>query len=110
MRLEPLPGFGMAAVERINRWWLHGWPIYFVTSRVGVEPKHQTENWLMDAGIARPTVIVASRKGMAADLLGATHAIDDKAENAWMVHWLSPKTRIYLLDAPYNRVEGDARG
>lgn len=109
-RLEPLPGFGMPAVERINRLARVGHPIYYVTARIGIEPHQQTYEWLAEHGLWRPQVIASKWKGDMAKSLGATHAIDDKAENAWMVHWLSPATRIYLLDAPYNRYDAERVG
>lgn len=75
--------------------------LYFVTSRVGKNPKRQTEDWLSDV-VRRPTVIVSSRKGEICAGIGADYCIDDKAGNAVYVAYHSPRTKSYLLSAPYN--------
>jgi len=80
-------------------------PIYFVTSRPD-DVAQTTTRWLEHTlGIDCPSVILSKKKGEVARLLGATHAIEDRLENAWMIHWLSdnPQTKTYLLDRPYNR-------
>jgi len=76
--------------------------VYFVTSRVGIAVKWQTETWLkLHYAIPNPTVILASRKAEIAAGLQATHAVEDKAENAMCLAWFSP-AKSYLLDRPYN--------
>lgn len=79
--------------------------VYFVTNRPGGTAKNQTEAWLADFGLVDPTVIVTKFKGELAKAVVATHAIEDKAENAWCIAWLSPGTTSYLVDRPYNRYD-----
>lgn len=82
-------------------------PVYFVTARHTKGAKEQTEWWLRWHGLDNPTVITTPLKGEFADLVGAGYAIDDKAENAWCVSWLTRgKTQSYLLNRPYNETEG----
>lgn len=90
--------------DRIQRLKLDN-TVYFVTNRVGIRPHVQTRMWLERHGVYRPTVIVSKLKGEVAKALSATHFIEDKAENAWCVAWLSPGTQSYLLDAPYNQYD-----
>ena len=84
--------------------------VYFVTSRPGVNVKHQTEMWLTQQGISRPTVLISSLKGQVASGLKATHLIDDKAGNCVYVAYESPKTQVYLLDREYNRFDPSVIG
>ena len=82
-------------------------PTYFVTHRPDPCIKF-TAHWLSEViGIDHPSVIISKKKGEVSRILGATHAIDDKLENAWCIHWLSdnPQTKVYLLDRPYNRID-----
>ena len=79
--------------------------VYFVTNRPGVTAKGQTERWLRERGVVNPTVIISARKGDIAAALGAHFAIDDKAGNAIATSYISPKTKSYLLDAPYNQFD-----
>jgi FMN phosphatase YigB (HAD superfamily) len=85
------------------------WPIYFVTARVGKTPQPQTEIWLARQGIEYSTVIVSHLKGEAAVVLGATHAIDDKAGNAISTSYMSD-AESYIIDRPYNRFDHDVVG
>lgn len=78
--------------------------VYFVTSRPGLLAKQQTEVWLFRQGIANPTVIMSNRKGEVANTLGVQFAIEDKAENAWCIAWLS-QAASFLLDWPQNRYD-----
>lgn len=85
--------------------------VYFVTSRVGKNPKRQTEVWLHNTtGIDCPTVIVSNRKGEVCAGIGADYCLDDKAGNAVYVGYHSPKTKSRLLDAPYNRFDHEVLG
>lgn len=84
--------------------------VYFVTSRPGEYAKQQTEHWLQLHGISHPTVIISSKKGEAAAMLGADYCLDDKAENAWCVAWLSPRTKSFLLSRKYNQYDPLAFG
>jgi 5'(3')-deoxyribonucleotidase len=80
--------------------------VYFVTNRQrkGIRVKQQTEDWLRcNVGIENPTVILTKFKGDTAKAIGADYAIDDKPENAWCMSWLSPDTKSYLLNKPYNQ-------
>lgn len=76
--------------------------VYFVTSRVGVNVKVQTEEWLIERGIYDPTVVISAKKGEIAVGLDARWAIDDKASNAVFIKHASPETASYLLSRPYN--------
>ena len=79
---------------------------YFVTARVGVEAKRQTERWLSDViGVLSPTVVISPRKGEVASALFATHAIDDKAGNAIIISWMSRNTKSYILDRLHNQFD-----
>lgn len=87
-----------------------GHDVYFVTSRLGAYAKQQTEDWLMSQGVLDPTVIVSSKKGEIASAVGADYCLDDKAENAWCVAWMAPKTQACLLDRIYNHYDPNAFG
>lgn len=78
---------------------------YFVTNRVGPNPKQQTEQWLRRHVSSSPTVVVTGKKGEFARAVGADYAIDDKAGNAVFMQYHSPKTKSYLLDTPFNRFD-----
>ena len=79
--------------------------VYFTTSRPGKSSKIQTEMWLQKYNVFNPTVIVTNKKGEVAKVLGADYAIDDKAGNAIVIPYFSPKTRSYLLGAKYNQFD-----
>lgn len=80
--------------------------MYFCTSRTGMSPKRQTENWLTHRlYLSCPTVVVTSKKGDFANIIGADFSIDDKAGNAVCVAYLSPYTQSYVLDRQYNRFD-----
>jgi len=105
--LSPLASW--KELEQINR--LHRKAdVYFVTHRMGIHPKVQTEFWLQSWGILSPTVIVSGLKAEIAKGICATHAIDDKFGNAYMVSCHSRETKSYLLDAPYNQVDHEIVG
>lgn len=77
--------------------------IYFITSRVGVRPKQQTEHWLRNyLGLQYPTVLISSKKGYAAAALKLDAYIDDNRDNIIDVATQSPATRAFLLDRAYN--------
>lgn len=84
--------------------------VYFVTSRPGAWAKPQTESWLRARGVENPTVIISSLKGEVAKSLEADYSIEDKAGNAVMIKYWSPKTHSYILDWPYNRFNQDILG
>jgi len=90
--------------------------LYFATSRVGNDPLHQSKVWLEEHGIFRPNVVVTKRKGEFCRVVNATYAIDDKADNASAIAWLSERegdpsrTIPYLITRPYNQYDELAIG
>lgn len=85
--------------------------VYFVTGRRGGElVADVTATWIeMNYGIQHPSVIVTEKKGEFARLCKVTHAIDDKLENAWAVHWMAdrPQVRSYIITRRYNDLQTD---
>jgi uncharacterized HAD superfamily protein len=80
--------------------------VYFITARMGLNVKLQTEDWLEFHQLAHnPTVLIAYDKGPLAKSLRLTHFIDDKAGNCSDVLVSSPETHVFLLDRNYNRPE-----
>ena len=77
--------------------------LYFVTNRMGIRPKYQTEQWFVEHLGAQVTVLISEAKGSIAKALNLDFYIDDKAENILHVQELSPTTFAYLLDRPYNQ-------
>lgn len=79
--------------------------IYFITNRIGVQVKQQTEHWLeMRLGLDVPTVLISAEKGMCAAALKLDAYIDDNYMNILDVARSSPTTRAYLLNRRYNTV------
>jgi len=117
-----------AAIKTIPDWWIkvpaipdmptflriadltYAHDLYFVTNRTGVDVKTQTERWLRMRGVLQPTVIISKKKGEMAAAIGADFAIDDKAGNALYTAWHSPKTKSFILDAPWNQFDHDVAG
>ena len=64
----------------------------------------------MANGVENPAVIISGKKGEFAKVVGATHAIDDKAGNAVYLQYESPKKKSYLLDASYNQFDQKVLG
>ena len=106
-KLDPLPGAreALPILDKLSR---EGNNVYFLTHRVGVTAKRQTEEWLYEHGMSYPTVILTG-----ADKIPIIRALkiefflDDKVETMnevgrvaeeerWMGHYL-------LFDAAYNR-------
>ncbi len=84
--------------------------VYFITSRVGVNVKRQSEYWLMARGYILPTVLITPQKGDACRILSLDFYIDDKVENCKDVFDRSLFTRGYMLAQPWNeQVEGVPR-
>lgn len=83
--------------------------IYFVTNRMGLDAKWQTEAWLkLHVGVDTPTVLVSAQKGLIAAGLKLDCYVDDNLDNANDVaEKTGPDpavaTRTYLLDKSYNR-------
>lgn len=95
---------GCQDFQRINNLAYSGIECYFVTSRVGRFVKTQTEQWLEDRGISRPTVIISQPydKGHFAKLLNVDWAIEDKLWNAENIA-LTTGAKVWLIDRLYNR-------
>lgn len=88
-----------------------GHEVYFVTTRIGILAKQQTEMWLRQwvVGFGAPggpevTVLIArfGQKGLIAKGLGLDCFIDDNYDNCVEVVRDSPATRTYLLNRRYN--------
>lgn len=77
--------------------------IYFVTSRPGLNPKLQTEDWFYRHLNCPVTVLISDSKGAVCKALNLDFYLDDKLENILDVQQTSPNTRAYLLDRAYNR-------
>jgi len=78
--------------------------VYFVIARErGRYVKQQTEIWLRDYGIDRPTVIASAAKGDVASAVRSDYLLEDKAGNAVYAAYRSARTQVYLIDRPYNR-------
>lgn len=106
---QELPGYAdtYASLRAIRSRQYRGDDIYFVTSRVGVQVKQQTENWLVYAGYSsRPTVLISSTKGLIAAGLRLDAFLDDRWENALDVS--TTKTRSFLLNRSWNTEFGGA--
>lgn len=85
--------------------------IYFATHRSAPNAKQQTETWLVRKfGMLKPTVVITKNKGEFCKAVAADYAIDDKAENACCIAWLSPGTQSFILDRPYNQFDPDYFG
>lgn len=88
--------------------------VYFVTARSVPHARHVTQEWISRLFIGIPelvepheiSVVCTKKKGDFARVVNADYAIDDKAENADCVVWLSEgRTKSYILDRPYNAGE-----
>ncbi len=80
--------------------------VYFITSRLGLNAKDQTEGWFRgNALVFDPTVLIVGtgQKGNVAKALNLDCYIDDYYENCIDVVQRSPTTRCYVLDRNYNR-------
>lgn len=76
--------------------------IYFITNRMGISAKNQTERFLTALSVFLPTVLLTAHKGLAAQTLDLTHYIDDKWENCLDVVSVG-KTRTFIMDRPWNQ-------
>jgi 5'(3')-deoxyribonucleotidase len=107
--LKPYPGTAEALLYLLTREYLlpraHGDELYFVTARVGVHVKQQSERWLKKFMPTftnwHPTVLIASNKAMVASALGFDVYIDDRWENCENVRVLTG-ARTFLMDRPWN--------
>jgi 5'(3')-deoxyribonucleotidase len=85
---------------------LRGDDVYYITNRMGVTPKCQTERWIRMLGYAYPTVLITGDKAGAARVLELDAYIDDKWENCDAVSktvYRGIRVRTFLLDRPWNR-------
>src|ERR1043166_583824 len=109
-------------INKTPNWWMEDLPVlrrtdklhiaarqhqlYFITKRnptnVGLPIEEQTAHWIRrHFYIPNPTVIVTEQKGLVANALELDFFIDDKYENCLDVQNNSPRTQVYLHDAPY---------
>jgi 5'(3')-deoxyribonucleotidase len=83
--------------------------VYFITTRMGIAPKTQTEEWLMAQQEHRltsfpfPTVLISANKGPVAAGLDLDWYADDKPENVVAVGEAVPHCRTILVDRPWNQ-------
>lgn len=81
--------------------------LIFGTNRISnlTSASSQTSRWLEDMGVVPSSVVVTKKKGDLARVIGADFALDDNAENASCIHWISdsPQTKVFLLNRPYNQ-------
>lgn len=102
VNLPPYPDTGKSLVYLSGLRRNHD--IYFVTARVGVRCKLQTERWLRKHGFDDATVLITGHKGVIAGALGFGAYIDDNLVNvASMVEQRRP-CQTYLLVRPWNRM------
>lgn len=102
LRLTPYPKTP-AVLKRLQKLAVTGHDVYFITTRVGVECKRQSELWLQKEGFMLPTVIISASKGQVADGIGLNVFIDDKPENIEdVIFGTIHGARCYLLNRPYN--------
>ena len=101
------PAAGCESLAFVLRDLEHKHDVYFITNRMGLRAKRQTEAWLCDHlpydPDITPTVLLASAKGAVAKALKLDIYLDDNLDNAKDVLRESPKTRMYLLDRSYNQ-------
>jgi len=100
--LQPLNG-AVTALQHLNAMRFAGHHIYFITARTGKMAKFYTEMWLMFHGMNLPTVLIADQKGGLVKGLQLDVFVDDRPENIEDVWRVSSKTRLYLINQPWNR-------
>jgi uncharacterized HAD superfamily protein len=81
--------------------------VTFVSARLGISPQRDTSAWLERHGIENPSVIITKRKGEIARALDIDYSIEDKPENAAVIHWMADvrPCKSYIIDRPYNQVD-----
>lgn len=99
-QLAPLPG-AIPVIRRLNTLAKHGHDVYFLTHRMGVSAKHQTESWLYEHGMDYPTAVLVEQKLPVLLALQVDAFIDDKESTIQSVQ--DAPFRVYIQDAPYNR-------
>lgn len=86
---------------------------YFISTRIqtaGKPIKVQSQVWLNELGIEFPTVIITKDKGIVAKALKLEAFVDDKPENLEDIAKESPTTKLFLLEASYNRSYKEPKG
>ena len=106
-RLDPVPN-AKPALKQLNQMAQRGDQVYFITNRMGVNVKLQTERWLYSHGINYPSVIVTADKAPFMKILKANFFIDDRPETLIEIGNLAekeawPNFNLFLFDMPYNR-------
>lgn len=80
-----------------------GRDVYFITHRMGIKAKQQTEDWLETYGYLSPTVLLSSKKACACTAIDAGFYIDDKQENCLDVQANASDTQGFMLARPWNQ-------
>ena len=104
---QNLPVIEPEAVELLNALAMDGHEVYFLTARLGIKAKWQTEQWLLAHGMLMPTVIITEQKAPVAKALELDCYIDDKLSNVNLVMRSARAghsyTRVYIKDRLHNR-------
>jgi uncharacterized HAD superfamily protein len=93
-------------VEHYLPWLTRAHDVYFITSRkqgAGLPVAYQTQLCLYELGVEFPVVIANTDKGETAAALELDAFVDDYIKNIERVCKVSPKTRVYIMDATYNK-------
>ena len=77
--------------------------VYFVTSRPPLVAVHAaTVDWLKGIGITNPMVVMTREKETFAELVYATHILEDCVSQALAIQARCPTAMVRLLARPYN--------
>lgn len=87
-------------VDRLSE---KGYEVYYITSRMGIDVKGQTEDWLNQRGVLNPTVLISSAKGLCAKALDLGLYVDDKNENVLDVLIAQPRCKVIMQAQPWNQ-------
>ena len=79
--------------------------IYFITNRMGVNAKRQTEKWLDRFDMQPTTVLLSKEKGLCATALALDAYIDDKWENCVDVAMQNDTIKVFCMDQPWNHTK-----
>ena len=79
--------------------------IYFITNRMGVNAKRQTEKWLDRFDMMPTTVLLSKDKGLCATALALDAYIDDKWENCVDVAMQNDTIKVFCMDQPWNHTK-----
>jgi uncharacterized HAD superfamily protein len=107
-KLLAVPG-AYLVIEQLNRLALAGHEIYYITNRVGVKAKLQTEDWLAARGMQHPTVVVTADKVPIVRTLKLDVFIDDNLDMTNEVARVADEEKlpvlghVYLKSAGYNQ-------